>query len=212
VSLNTGEVRVGATTAIIKSVLLFYIELFNERYPKIKLTVIPASEGRCIELLKAGKLDFCIVRVPFEDELLESTTVLNVQNCFVAGTKYKHLAERRVTLKELIEYPFIVLTPAWNSRKDLDQFVDFHGMKIQPGFEIGSLEVMVEFTKTGLGVSFVTREYVKKELAEGSLFEIKLLESIPSIDFGIVQMKDFTLSVAANKFIQTILSHQQIEL
>ena len=40
--------------------------------------------------------------------------------------------------------------------------------------EIGSMDLLIEFAKTGLGIGCVIREFVKSELESGALMEVTL--------------------------------------
>ncbi|MNE78794.1 LysR substrate binding domain protein [compost metagenome] len=62
--------------------------------------------------------------------------------------------------------------------------------------------LLIEFARKGLGISFVTREFVSKELEEGSLFEIKLDVQLPPAQVGIMTMRNMPLTTAASKFIE----------
>ncbi|MNY72260.1 LysR substrate binding domain protein [compost metagenome] len=74
-------------------------------------------------------------------------------------------------------------------------------MLLEPEIELGSVDLLIEFAKIGFGVSFVTKEFVARELAEGSLFEVNLEASIPSTKIGIITLKNMPLSTAAAAFV-----------
>lgn len=59
------------------------------------------------------------------------------------------------------------------------------------------------FTKLGLGIGFVTREYLDDEL-DGELFEIKTKEKILSRKLGIVIRKNQELSHASKMFLEIL--------
>ncbi|MNO09447.1 hypothetical protein D3C81_2326350 [compost metagenome] len=48
----------------------------------------------------------------------------------------------------------------------------------------------------------MTREFVSKELEEGSLFEIKLDVQLPPAQVGMMTMRNMPLTTAASKFIE----------
>ncbi|MNI98447.1 LysR substrate binding domain protein [compost metagenome] len=77
-----------------------------------------------------------------------------------------------------------------------------YGYELKPEFEVGSVGLLIEFARKGLGISFVTREFVSKELEEGSLFEIKLDVQLPPAQVGMMTMRYMPLTTAASKFIE----------
>lgn len=205
-SLKGGEVRIASSTSVIRNVLLPYLKSFHHQYPNIKINISDHYTSACLKLLKEGKIDFCVVRLPVQDEALLSTKLITIQDRFVVGEKYKHLAEEPgISLKELADYPHILFPQNMTSRKALDKFIASHGLVLNAAFEIASLQLLTGFAAAGLGVSYVIKEFVQRELADGTLFEVKVKEHIPPIDLGIVQLKQLPLSVAAEQFIAVMM-------
>lgn len=204
-NMGGGEIRIAASISVIQYVLLPHLERFHQEYPTIDIKVSHHSTQGCLKQLKEGRIDFCIVRLPVEDEAFTTTSLLSIQDCFVAGEKYKHLSESGLTMKELAEHPLIVFPPHMTSRQAMDRLMASYGVTLEPRYEIGSLQLLIGFAQANLGISYVVKEFVKKELKEGSLFEVKMKEAIPRIDFGIVQMKHLAIPVAAQHFIDQLL-------
>jgi len=209
--MGGGEVRIAASISVIQYVLLPHMERFHREYPTIEIKVVHGSTLGCLKLLKEGKIDFCIVRLPIEDESLMKTSLLSIQDCFVAGEKYKHLSEAPVSMKELAEYPLVVFPPHMTSRQAMNRLMASYGVTFEPKYEIGSLQLLIGFAQANLGISYVVREFVTKELDEGSLFEVKLKDQIPRIEFGIVRMKQLAIPVAAQHFIDQMLEGADVE-
>jgi DNA-binding transcriptional LysR family regulator len=66
------------------------------------------------------------------------------------------------------------------------------------------VELLIEFARIGFGVSFLSREFIETELANGTLHEITTVERIPSRTVAIATVKGHPLSTAANKLIQML--------
>ncbi|REK71840.1 LysR family transcriptional regulator [Paenibacillus paeoniae] len=211
-NLGGGEIRIAASVSVIQYVLMPHLERFHRQYPTINIKLSPGSTRACLKMLKEGKIDFCIVRLPIEDESLTTTSLLSIQDCFVAGEKYRHLSESPISLKELAaKYPLVVFPPHMTSRQAMDQLMASFGVTLTPKYEIGSLHVLIGLAQANLGLSYVVKEFVKKELEEGSLLEVKVKESIPRIDFGIVRMKHLAIPVAAQQFINEMLDEAGVK-
>jgi len=203
-NLKGGTVRIASSISVIQFVLLPYLQRFGEEYPHIRVHLEHHSTLGCLKRLKEGTVDFCILRLPVEGDLFASDKVVTVQDCFVAGERYRHLEGKTLSLKEIAEYPLIVFPPHMMSRQALDRHLAAYGVTIHPIYEIGSLHIQVDFAKAGLGISYVVREFVKQQLEEGSLFEIGLLphEAPPPIDFGIVRMKHLPPNAGTKRFLE----------
>lgn len=71
--------------------------------------------------------------------------------------------------------------------------------------ELSSLNTLIKMAQRGYGAAFVTRAFVKNELAYGKLFELQLFESIPERSVSLATRRDITLSLAASRFVEMLL-------
>ncbi|MDP5277040.1 LysR family transcriptional regulator [Chengkuizengella axinellae] len=202
--LMDGEIKIGAGDTLIKHYLLPYLKEFNESYPDIHIQVTNRTTPETIELLRKGNIDLGIVNLPIEDKNLNIIETLHIEDCFITGNKYKHLAEKPISLETLINYPVILLEKGSNTRKYIDSFTKENGIMIYPEIELGSLDLLVDFSKSGLGIACVIRNFICNELANSRVFEIKLEKPIPPRKVGIVSLKNVPLSTTAKRFIDLI--------
>jgi LysR family cyn operon transcriptional activator len=204
-NLMRGELRLGSSDSLCKYYLLPYLSRFCNDYSEIKLDIMHGTTPEIILHVKEGRNDFGIVRLPFKDDSLVYLETISVQDSFVVGPKYIDLAQSEIPLKKLIEYPLILFTKSSSSRKFIEEFSLSHGVYIEPEIELASVDLLIEFAKAGLGISFVTKQFVQSELNSGSLAEIKLTEVIPPRKIGIVFPKNRRLTAATLCFIQKYL-------
>ena len=71
---------------------------------------------------------------------------------------------------------------------------------VKPEIEISNMDLLIEFAKIGLGVTVVIKDFIKKELEDGSLVEVPIKPRIPKREIGIVSNKKLSLSVAGQAF------------
>lgn len=200
-SLESGELRIGGSDSLFKHYLLPYLEDFHVRYPGIKLHLKHGTTPEVISYLKEGRIDLGVVRMPIVDSQLEVTESTELQDCFVAGERYAELKGQTMTMEELMEYPIILFSRNSRVRMAINELFEKYGHELKPDIEVGSVDLLIEFARRGLGISYVTREFVSKELKEGSLFEVKLDVKIPPSKVGIMIMRNLPISSAATKFI-----------
>lgn len=200
-SLESGELRIGGSDSLFKHYLLPYLEDFHVRYPGIKLHLKHGTTPEVISYLKEGRIDLGVVRMPIVDAQLEVTESTELQDCFVAGERYAELSGQTLTMEELMKYPIILFSRNSRVRMAINELFEKYGHELKPDIEVGSVDLLIEFARRGLGISYVTREFVAKELKEGSLFEVKLDVEIPPSKVGIMVMRNLPISAAATKFI-----------
>lgn len=204
-NLEEGVLKIGGSDSLCKHYLLPYLDSFHEQHPGIQIRLIHGTTPEIVSYLKEGKIDLGIVRNPASDPQLDIKTGITIQDCFVAGQKYSELVGEVITLERLMAYPIILFSRNSHSRYAITQFFLEQGVQLEPEFELGSVDLLIEFAKRGLGISFVTKEFAAKELEEGSLFEILLDVELPPSRVDIITLKNMPVSEAAGAFIGKIL-------
>lgn len=203
-TLKTGQLRIGVGDTISRYFLLPYLEEFHRVYPGIKLKILNGTTKEICDYIKSGKADVGICNLPISDEHLHVIPCKEIQDIFVCGEKYKKLSEEPISFDHLMELPLIFLENKSNSRDYIESFLSKKGYHVSPVFELGSHDLVLEFTKINLGISCVTKEFSMDYLERGELFEVMLEEEIPKRSIGICYLKNVPLSRAGSKFIDRI--------
>ncbi|ADG81688.1 LysR family transcriptional regulator [Thermincola potens] len=205
-SLQQGEVRIGASDTICKYYLLPYLKKFNRLYPNIRIKVTNRTSPRCIELLKKGSVDVAVVNMPGTvEKTMRVDKVKTIHDVFIAGQNFAHLQRKKISLQELAQYPVLMLEKNTTTRNFIDTFLESKGVKLIPEVELGSVDLLVEMAKIGLGISLVVKEYIEKELSGSEVFMLNLREKIPARKLGVLTNNNIPLSVAAQKFVALLV-------
>ncbi|MFF2479833.1 LysR family transcriptional regulator [Paenibacillus sp. NPDC058071] len=199
--LLDGEISIGASDTLCKYYLLPYLEQYHKQYPHIKVRVTNRTTPETILLLKEGKIDFGVVHLPTDDPKIEFIRSSIQQDCLVGNNQYAALAEKPFRLEELQHYPLLLLEPGGSTRTFLDEYAKSYGVPLQPEFELGSIDLLVQFAQSGFGLTFAIRNYVTEELKSGRLIEIPLTPPLPERSIGIAMLKGVPLSAASKQFL-----------
>ncbi|MEC0264800.1 MULTISPECIES: LysR family transcriptional regulator [Paenibacillus] len=200
--LMYGEINIGASDTLCKHYLLRHLEQFHKQFPDIKIRVTNRTTPETITLLKEGKIDFGIVNLPTSDPNINFRISSPQQDCLVGNHDYAALAEKPFPLEELHQYPLLLLEPGGSTRNFLDEFAISHGVRLKPEFELGSLDLLVQFAQSGFGLTFIVRNYVTEELSSGKLVEIPLTPPVPERHVGIATLKGVPLSAASKRLLE----------
>jgi len=207
-ALKQGEMRIGASDTICKYHLLPYFQQFNQLYPEIKIKVSNRTSPVCIDLVKKGTVDLSVVNLPREghelNKNLQVTSLQTIHDVFVAGPAFAALAGRKVSLTELETYPLLLLERNSVTRDYFEELLHKNKVKLVPEFEVGSIDLLVDLVKIGLGISYIAKEYVSAQLAAGELFVVEVDAEIPSRELGIVTPANLPVPRAAKKFIELL--------
>ena len=157
------------------------------------------------KLLEEGKLDIGLVGKQFRS--FEFFPLKSIQDTFVASPTYlANLKEREPGLAKdsvsLLQQVNLMLLDDKNlSRLHLEDYFSKHNLHSGQTLEVNNMDLLIEFSKIGLGVGCVIREFVEKELAEGSLIELTLPHSITKRTAGFVYNKITAQNDSVKRFI-----------
>ena len=203
--IAVGTIKIGASDTLCKHYLMPHIEKFHKKYPQINLQLYNRTTLETAELLKGGKVDLGFVNLPLHDDALDIIEpCMELNDIFVYSPKFMEKAEEAWPLKKLEDYPLLMLEMASNTRRSISEFAWSLGINLNPEIELGSLDLVVEFVKSGFGIACVPREYVQKELLSGELFELKTNPQLPARGIGLVTLKGAPLNYIVREFIDDI--------
>jgi len=205
-NLTTGQLKIGVGDTISRFFLMPYLEAFHTMYPNIKLQMLNGTTSEICNFIKSGEVDIGFCNFPIEDSTLQLTVCTDIQDIFVCGEKYKTLSSKSLSYEDLLKFPLIFLEKKSNSRKYVEDYLFARGVHIEPEFELGSHDLVLEFARSNLGIACVTKEFSKDYLQRGLLYELTLRESIPTRSIGMCYLKSVPLSRAAMKFVEIIES------
>ena len=201
----TGSLRICASDTVLTHILLPKIKEYNEKYPQVKLVLHNRTSSETIELLKNKKCDLGFVNLPIEDNDVNlSSSITELHDVFVANSSFIELKDKDIEFKRLQDYPLLMLELTTSTRQAIVNFAHSIGVHLHPEIEVASLELMVELAKSGMGIACIPREFVKRELEEGSLFEIKTNQSLPTRAIGLALPKGESMTFAVKEFIKML--------
>ena len=206
VNLETGCIKIGVSATLTKEFLLPYLEKFHEIFPKIDIQIITNISSELLPKLRNGLIDIVILNLVRENygNDIDIIKCKKINDCFVVNQKYLDLVNKDLSIKDLNKYPLILQTKGSNTREFLDNFASAYDIVLKPNMELASYSLVLEFAKIGLGIGYVTKDYIKNELKNNELYELKIKEKIPSRYIGIALSKNHVPNFSTKKLIEII--------
>jgi LysR family transcriptional regulator, cyn operon transcriptional activator len=208
-TLQSGEVRIGGSDTLCKHVLLPVLRRFMSNHPQIKIRVTNRTTPESLELLRRQEVDMALVHLPVASDEFTLTPIRQITDCFVAGERFREALSKPLHLSELTRLPLLVLERGTNTREALDDWAARQGVALTPEVELGSVDLLVEFARIGLGLAYVVRDFVERDLSEGELFEARLVDPPPGRTVGLATNAAMPLSRAAQEFMQMVTDADQ---
>ena len=206
INLDSGCIKIGISTTLTKEFLLPYLEEFHDLYPKIDIQIDTNLTSNLIPKLRNGLIDIVILNIASNNygNDIEITKCRKVQDCFVVGKKYEDLINKKISMNDLNKYPIILQSKKSNTREFLDKVAREYNITLKPNIELASYTLVVEFSKIGLGIGYVTKDYIKKEINSNELYELKIKEKIPPRYVGFALSKNHIPNFSTKKLIEII--------
>ena len=206
INLETGTIRIGISTTLTKEFLLPYLEDFHALYPNISIEISTYLTADLLPRLRNGLIDLIILNMNGQSygNDIEIKKCRQVHDCFVVNKDYIDLVDKELSLEDLNNYPLILQAKGSNTRTFLDNVAREYGVTLKPNIELASYTLAVEFTKIGLGIGYATKEYIKNNLKNKELYELKIKEKIPGRYIGIALSKNHIPSFSTRKLLEII--------
>ena len=205
-SKESKTIRIGGGTTLLKHNALEGFKFFKEKYPNVKIEISRGITSELLNKLRDNLLDLVLFNMPVQiDENLDYRIIETTQDIFVANSNfYNHLKGKRISIKELSNLPLVLQSDMASSRKFLNSICKKNKITLNNSYELESYDLVLEFVKAGLGIGFINRNHILKEIKNKELFELNLDYQIPTRQIGIAFNKKNSSSRYIIEFINAI--------
>ena len=211
INLETGCIKIGISTTLTKEFLLPYLAEFHKLYPKIDIQIDTNLSSLLLKKLRNGLVDIVIFNLNERSygNDIEITKCRKISDCFIVGENYSYLLDKDLSIKDLNNYPLILQAKDSNTREFLDNFARKYNVSLKGNIELASYSLVIEFTKIGFGIGYATKNYIKNDLKNKKLYELKIKEKIPSRYIGIATSKNNIPNFSTKKLIEIISKNKK---
>ncbi len=207
--LGVGQLSIGVSNTLCKYVLLPYLQTYIQENPHVKLSIYCQSSLETIAALESGKLDIGLVGESDRMGDLCFTPVEEIQDMFVTTKEYmEHLKERvqketaTTDSTQLLSQATLLLLDKKNiTRQYVEKYLLLRDITPEQQLEVTTMDLLIEFAKIGMGVACVIRNFVEKELSDGTLIPFPMTDPIPKRKIGFAYKKQTNPTNAMTKFL-----------
>lgn len=208
--LEIGQIRFGVSTTLCRFVLLSYLKDFVKDYPHIKTIIQCQPSLETVDLLEKGQIDIGLIVNTKNAKHLEKKSIGTIYDTFVATKTYLDNLKTREGLScptdaDYFTYGNIMLMDQKNTtRHHVDHYFADNDIMPKHILEVNSMDLLIEFAKTGLGIAGVVRNFVEDELERGELIEIPLSHAIPAREICFAYIPPMGPSKSTRSFIEYV--------
>lgn len=198
-NLESGVIRIGASTSITENFLLSYIMEFNKLYPNIEIKIINQLTDTLYKELRNGNLDLVVSSDGiYENKDFSFMKICDIHDIFVANKKLS------LTNSELFSSKMIVQVLPAVTRVNFNNFLRNNNIDFKPFMEVVSQRLVSEFSINGLGIGVVTLEFNLDYLNNNRLFEVDTPLKLPTRSLGVYVPVNTILSHRVSAFLDLL--------
>ena len=179
-NVSGGQLRIGASDTICRYFLVPFLEKFHRDFPNAHINVVNATSIRCTELLESGQVDLIVVNTP--NSALGNHAVVreicSFKDIFIANDNFKDLRDKKLTLKQLLNYPILMLERKSTTSEFLHSLFQHEQLDLVPEIELASNDLLIDLAKIGLGIAFIP-DYCLTDKNSENLFVVETKEELP---------------------------------
>ena len=169
-NLDSGSLRIGASTTIATYMIPEYLGVFHRAFPGIDLHVVSANTSDIAALMLGHEIEIALVEGPVEDENLISTAWRTDVMVLIAGPDHRFAAATgAIDVRLLNDEILIVREPGSGTREVVAQALAAHRVEPQRTLEIGSTEAIKQAVAAGVGVAIVSIATIDDQMKLGKL-------------------------------------------
>lgn len=180
IDVETGTIYIGASVTSLHEFLFDFLNIFRKKRPKVKLKITTGSNNSTIEKLKNGQIDLAFVSTPCNtSKSLHSVKVRVFNDILIAGNHFSYLKDRRLTLKDIGNYPYVGLRQNMQLRQFLDDVFSQNELVIKPDIEADGANLLVPMISHNFGLGFVPQAMAEEAIDREEVFQVPLDYDLP---------------------------------
>jgi LysR family transcriptional regulator, transcriptional activator of the cysJI operon len=200
---NNGKLKVGASTTIAQYVLPRLIGDFARTDPGIHLSVVSGNTDKIAHDLLKEDIAIGLVEGPIRLPLLRTERFLPDEVAVIASAR-QDWPSGTISVEQLSMAPLILREAGAGTRRVIEMALRGRGLslkELRPAMVLDSTEAIKTAVEAGLGIGFVSRRAICKELALGTLKEVAVESLRFRRDFSILYPRGPEPSGPAGTFL-----------
>ncbi len=203
-NLEAGRLELGTVDAMSIHVLPHIFREFNQRYPRVEISIEVDNSANISALVQKGVLDLGFVTLPVENRNLISLPVFTDIMRVIAPPDHPLASRSRISLQELTRTTLIIYKRGSVTRNLIEQVFAAHGLELNPDMEIDRPEAMKKLVEVGLGVSIIPEMSIRRELEEGTLVTLDTGDVRFERQLGLICRRGQFFSPSAAAFLEIV--------
>ncbi|MBD5463059.1 MAG: LysR family transcriptional regulator [Lachnospiraceae bacterium] len=205
----SGHVRLAMADSLCDSLLGEGFLEFRKKYPGITLKITAAVTEEMFRLIDHNEAD---VILTLDNHIYNTEYVIvreeKIGMHFVAGAASPLAHLDSISVKELVNQPFILTEKGMSYRRLMDEKLAGMSLEIQPVLEIGSAGLICSLVEQGAGISFLPDYVTEEGMKSGKLAYLNVSDFKIEIWKQLLYHRDKWVSPQMESVIQYCVSRE----
>ena len=174
--LKTGHVRISALNSLMTEFLPDAIAAFHHQHPAVTYTLKLTGANDAIEDILTGKADIALAFALRDSRAMHVAAEIETPVGVIMSPSHQLAQEKKLRLADCAKYPLILQPGRLPMRSQLGDELIAAGAGVPPFCETDSIEFVRNAAKRNLGIAFFTQVGFLRELEQGELLHIPLVD------------------------------------
>ena len=178
---HSGQLALGASTTIAQYVLPRLLGEFRLEHPRVHPTLISGNTEHIVEALGKQKIALGFIEGPARSRDVKTEPFLEDELVLIAPSAHEWAERASVCSSEIASIPLLMRERGSGTRHVIEMALERLGVKrnsLQIVMELDSTESIKSAVEAGLGIGFVSRWAIAKDLRLGNNFKIVEIEGL----------------------------------
>jgi DNA-binding transcriptional LysR family regulator len=212
---HEGQLALGASTTIAQYVLPRLLGEFCKQYPRVRPTLISGNTEHIVEAVVKQKIDLGLIEGPARSREVKNEPFLEDELVLIASTSHEWAERVSVSVSDLCAAPLLMRERGSGTRRVIELALERQGTRrnsMRIVMELDSTEAIKSAVEAGLGVGFVSRWAIAKDLRLDTNFKIVEIEGLRiKRDFLITYIKGPEPQGLAHQFCRYLLARAGVQ-
>ncbi|HEV2484590.1 MAG TPA: LysR family transcriptional regulator [Terracidiphilus sp.] len=172
---HAGQLALGASTTIAQYVLPRLLGEFCREHPHVHPTLISGNTEHIVAAVENQKIELGLIEGPARSRDVKTEPFLEDELVLIASTAHEWAERASVNYSDIAAIPLLMRERGSGSRRVIEMKLERKAVKrssLHIVMELDSTEAIKSAVEAGLGVGFVSRWAIAKDLRLGRSFKI----------------------------------------
>jgi len=178
---HAGRLALGASTTIAQYVLPRLLGEFCRANPRVSPTLITGNTEEVVEALERQRIALGCIEGPSRSRHVKTEPFLKDELVLIAPTGHEWAERARIDAEDLRAAPLLMRERGSGTRRVVELALERQGVKraaLHVAMELNSTEAIKSAAEAGLGVGFVSRWAIAKDLRLNNTIQIVEVEGL----------------------------------